>query len=573
MRQLTYSILKSSNWLGILLGISLLTIFGSNFPVRSAERVQVSFDILKRTISVNSLEAYAKRGIVQNDLAPYIKYINPQQQAQLRRILLKRLEVRPIAVTQFFNTPQAEILLRRLGQVIQKESGEYGAQAIQQSLVSAANDPEGITLLNVLRKFPASGVKIDLAKGLQLADDLSKLIEQSNKAIVAVNQQATTLVANQTPVQISTLANLRQPGSYTVNKQTKQFLDPRRNRSLKADIYVPIPDENSQTRIALPVVVISHGLGSDRETYAYLAEHLASFGLAVAVLEHPGSNAQQLQNLFEGKAEEVAQPDEFINRPLDVKFLLDELERLARSDIFYWGRLNTQKVGIIGQSFGAYTSLALAGADINFASLQKDCAGINTSWNLSLLLQCRALILPKDNYQLRDERVKAVIAINPIGSSVFGKDGLNNINIPVTIVAGTADTVSPALPEQIVPFTWLNNPNKYLLIMNNGTHFSTLAESQSSVPLPVSVIGPNPALARDYMKALSLAFFKFYVAEQSEYQAYLTPSYIKYLSQEPLPLSLVRSLTEAELKLALERPSPETVISPNKRNQNSPNNY
>ncbi|MBE9223975.1 alpha/beta hydrolase [Phormidium sp. LEGE 05292] len=566
MRQLTYSIGKSFNWVGILLGISLLTSIGSTFPARSAERVQVSLDILKRTISVNSLEAYAKRGVVNQDLAPYVQYVNPQKQALLRQILLKRLEVRPIAVSQFFNTPQAEILLRRLGQVIQTESGEYGSQPIQQALISAANDPEGITLLNVLRKFPASGVRIDLTRGLQLADDLSKLIEQSNKAIAAVNEQGTTLVANQTAAQIATLPNLRQPGSFTVNKQTIQLQDLRRNRNFKADIYLPISDNINQQTTPAPVIVISHGVGSDRETFAYLAQHLASFGLAVAVLEHPGSNAQQLQNLFAGKAEEAAQPYEFTNRPLDVKFLLDELERLSQTDPLYQGRINTQQVGVIGQSFGGYTTLALAGAGIDFNSLQKDCAAINSTWNLSLLLQCRALVLPNYNYDLQDSRVKAIIAINPIGSSVFGKDGLQNINIPVAIVAGTADTVAPALPEQIVPFTWLNDPQKYLLIMNNGTHFSTLAESQSSVPLPSSVIGPNPALARDYIKVFSVAFFKFYVADQREYQAYLTPSYIGYLSQEPLPLSLVRSLTEAELKLALERPSPETVISPTKRN-------
>ncbi|MFB2838753.1 alpha/beta hydrolase [Aerosakkonemataceae cyanobacterium BLCC-F167] len=564
MRKLTYSIPKSFNWVGILLGISLLTTIGSTFPARSAERLQVSLDILQRTISVNSLEAYAKRGVVNNDLAPYVRSVNPQQQALLRRILLKRLEVRPIAISQFFNTPQAAILLRRLGQVVQTESGEVGSQAIQQALISAANDPEGITLLNVLRKFPATGVRIDLTRGLQLADDLSRVIEQSNKAVAAVNQQATTLVTNQTLAQIATLPNLRQSGTFTTNKQTIQLRDLRRNRSFKADIYLPISDNTNQQSTAAPVIVISHGVGSDRETFAYLAQHLASFGLAVAVLEHPGSNAQQLQNLFVGKAEEVAQPYEFINRPLDVKFLLNELERLSQTDMLYRGRLNTQQVGVIGQSFGAYTALALAGADINFNSLQKDCAAINSTWNLSLLLQCRALVLPNYNYDLQDYRVKAAIAINPISSSIFGKDGLDNINIPVAIVAGSADTVAPALPEQIAPFTWLNDPKKYLLIINNGTHFSTLGDSPSSVPLPSSVVGPNPALARDYMKVFGVAFFKFYIADRPEYKAYLTPSYIRNLSQEPLPLSLVRSLTETELQLALDRPSPALIISPNR---------
>ncbi|WP_413281050.1 alpha/beta hydrolase [Floridanema evergladense] len=541
-----------------------MTTIGSTFPARSAERLQVSLDILQRTISVNSLEAYAKRGVVNNDLAPYVRSVNPQQQALLRRILLKRLEVRPIAISQFFNTPQAAILLRRLGQVVQTESGEVGSQAIQQALISAANDPEGITLLNVLRKFPATGVRIDLTRGLQLADDLSRVIEQSNKAVAAVNQQATTLVTNQTLAQIATLPNLRQSGTFTTNKQTIQLRDLRRNRSFKADIYLPISDNTNQQSTAAPVIVISHGVGSDRETFAYLAQHLASFGLAVAVLEHPGSNAQQLQNLFVGKAEEVAQPYEFINRPLDVKFLLNELERLSQTDMLYRGRLNTQQVGVIGQSFGAYTALALAGADINFNSLQKDCAAINSTWNLSLLLQCRALVLPNYNYDLQDYRVKAAIAINPISSSIFGKDGLDNINIPVAIVAGSADTVAPALPEQIAPFTWLNDPKKYLLIINNGTHFSTLGDSPSSVPLPSSVVGPNPALARDYMKVFGVAFFKFYIADRPEYKAYLTPSYIRNLSQEPLPLSLVRSLTETELQLALDRPSPALIISPNR---------
>jgi predicted dienelactone hydrolase len=563
MRQLTYSIRKSFNWVGILLGISLLTNMGS-LPARSAERVQVSLDILERTISVNSLEAYAKRGIINQDLAPYIRYINPPQQEQLRRILLQRLEVRSIAVSQFFNTPQAEILLRRLGEIIQTESRETGSQAIQQALIAAANDPEGITLLNVLRKFPASGVRIDLTRGLQLADDLSKLIEQSNKAIAAVNEQSLTLTANQTPVKVAALPNIRQPGSFTINKQTRQFRDFRRNRTFKVDIYLPTIAGVKQQPTPAPVIVISHGLGSDRETYAYLAQHLTSFGLAVAVLEHPGSNAQQLQNLFAGKAEEVAQPNEFINRPLDVKFLLDELERLSRTDILYRGRFNTQQVGVIGQSFGGYTALALAGATVNFESLNQDCAAINDTWNLSLLLQCRALTLPAYRYNLEDSRVKAILTINPIGSSVFGKNGLNNINIPVTIVSGTADTVSPALPEQIAPFTWLKSPNKYLLVMNNGTHFSTLVETESSVPLPPAVLGPDPALARDYMRVFGVAFFKVYLANQSEYQAYLSPSYITSLSREPLPLSLVRSLSEAELKLALERPSPELIISPSR---------
>jgi predicted dienelactone hydrolase len=96
--------------------------------------------------------------------------------------------------------------------------------------------------------------------------------------------------------------------------------DFRRGRTFPVDLYLP-------TGGSAPVIVISHGLGSDRLTFKYLATHLASYGFAVAVPEHPGSNAQQVQALINGLANEVTAPAELTDRPLDIKFLLDELGR------------------------------------------------------------------------------------------------------------------------------------------------------------------------------------------------------------------------------------------------------
>lgn len=595
LRQLIRSTSKYLNSVGIILGISLLPTVASTPPTRAAERVNVAYEILERSISVNSLEAYAKKGTVTPDLAPYIQYIPAEQQQRLRQILLKRVDLRPVAVSQFLYTPQAEILLQRLGQVIQTESRQTGSRAIRAALISAASDPQGVTVLNVLRKFPAQGVRIDLVRGLQIADELSKAVERTNKAIAFVTQESIKEASAENAVK-TYLRDLRQPGSFTWKKQTLRLNDTRRNRVFYADIYLPIPSGIQQPQKPAPVIVISHGLGSDRTTFVYLAQQLASYGFVVAVPEHPGSNAQQLQNLFEGKADEAAEPSEFINRPLDVKFLLDELERLSQSDPLYQ-RVNVQQVGVIGQSFGGYTALVLAGATLNFDRLQKDCAAINSSWNISLLLQCRALalvpspslppnllaapisgaeqgaslipgeireLLVNSLYNLRDERVKAVIAINPINSSVLGAEGLSQIQIPVMLVSGTADTVAPALAEQIQPFTWLTTPDKYLVLMKNGTHFSTLTETKSSVPLPAPVIGPDPALAQGYLKALSVAFLEVYVANQSEYQPYLTASYVENIDREPVELTLVQSLSEDALKVAIA-PSPTKEVSYPKR--------
>ncbi len=97
---------------------------------------------------------------------------------------------------------------------------------------------------------------------------------------------------------------------------------------------------------------------------------------------------------------------------LDVKYILNELEKANQSDARFKGKLNLQQVGVFGQSLGGYTALALAGAEINFGKLQKDCQPevLQDTWNMSLLLQCRALALNKGTgkkLNLRDERVKA----------------------------------------------------------------------------------------------------------------------------------------------------------------------
>ena len=536
-------------------------------PARGAERIYISYGPLEFTLPVASLELYAKEGKIDQELAAYTKYLDPKQLEQLRKVLVTRADVTPLAISQFLYSPQGEALLQRVSQIIETKARQPGFYAIRAALIKAAADPEGLTPLNVLREFPTYGIRINSGRGFQVIDQLSNLSRQTGMAIAAVEQQARTEASTQVaaqplnprpvpllskePTKFAQLPDLRQPGPIKYSMQSITLNDINRGRIYPADVYLP------QVSGPAPLIVISHGLGSDRLTFKYLATHLASYGFAVAVPEHLGSNAQQIQDLINGLANQVAPAVELIDRPLDVKFLLDELGRS------FGGRLNLQQVGVIGQSFGGYTALALAGAKINFEQLEKDCDPSNDSLNLSLLLQCRASALPAIDYKLSDERVKAAIAINPIDSTVFGQSQLSKLQVPLMLVAGSDDTVAPALAEQIQPFTWLTTPHKYLVLLKNGTHFSTLEESTGGIPVPPSAIGPGPDVAQEYTKALSLAFFKTYIANDSTYQVYLSASYAQYISKDPLPLSLVQSLTQDQLKQVSQGSTPQPTPSPN----------
>ena len=532
---------------GFLAIASVLVTAGSAW---AADRITFSYGLLEQSISIQSLKVYAQEGRITEELRIYTRHLNDKQLQQLRQLLQAKADLPPVAVSQFLYTETGETLLNRLGQVVRTESNLPGFYALRSALIQSAAAPDGLTVVNTLEKFPISSIRVDLPRALRIFGNLETLIRQTQQAITLIQRQADSEAQAIAPVEFATLPDLRSPGSFTSEKYTIQLNDRHRQRSFPADIYLPL-SATQQAVPNAPLIVISHGLGSDRESFAYLAQQLASYGFAVAVPEHPGSNAEQLQALISGRANQVTPPEEFINRPLDIQFLLNVLQRRSRNDPRFAGRINVQQVGVVGQSFGGYTALALAGAKLDFQQLATDCTASSESLNLSLLLQCRALDLPQSNIPtLKDDRVKAIIAINPVGSSLFGKASFASIQIPTLIIGGGADTVAPALLEQVQPFTWLQTPDKYLLLLTRGTHFSTIAPPDAdakAVPLPPEVLGPDPTLAQLYIRAIGVAFFNTYITHQPNYKPYLSASYAQLLSQPTLPISLVRSLTADQL--------------------------
>lgn len=521
----------------------LLSVFGISNYARTAEQIYASYTAFQRYVSINALEQFALDGEVSEEFAVYTKYLKPEQINEFRRILTSQIKVHPAAVSQFLYTSQGEFMLRRLGEVIRSESHKNtpGFHALRSAFILAADEPEGLTLLNVLRKYPNTGIDIDLVRTFEIATQLKTLINETDKAVTAVSAKSDMEAANFS-TQVAELPTLNRRGKFIAQKHTLKFFDAIRGRLLSTDIYLP----NIHKQV--PVIVISHGLGTDSSNFRYLANKLATNGFVVVVPNHPDSNTDS------------SQPKEFINRPLDVKFVLDELEKLNNSDLGFKKRLDLEQVGVFGQSFGGYTALALAGAKINLQKIGKDCnqKTLKETWNMSLLLQCRVQELqvkkPVEKYNLHDERVKAVIAVNPITSSIFGKTGLGKIKTPVMLVTSSEDTVAPALYEQILPFSWINQSQKYLVQLESATHFSTIGDGQGSsgqVGLPSKLIGDNPKQAQSYMKFLSLPFFQTHVSRRLQYKPYLTAAYAKSISTNSMNLSLIQNLTTTEIQLSM----------------------
>jgi predicted dienelactone hydrolase len=346
------------------------------------------------------------------------------------------------------------------------------------------------------------------------------------------------------------MTDIRQPGNLGFQKETFTLTDSSRNRSFYVILYKPQQWREGKT----PVVILSHGLASNPEDFEGVAQYLASYGYVVAIPQHPGSDTKQAKALLEGYSREVFELNEFINRPKDISYVIDELERRNQSE--FEGRLDLENVGVAGHSFGGYTALAVAGAVIDFDYLQKICDRLYGGLNTSLLLQCKALKLPRQTYNFRDHRVKAVIGANPVNSGIFGQKGLSEIQIPILLLSGNYDPATPAVFEQLRSFIWLTAPDKYLVLAEGQAHvdFSELDAGITKVIDSVpNLTLPEPSLLKSYLHPTLLSFFEVYIANNPQYRPYLGSSYDAYLSEnENFKVYRISAASEPALRKAIE---------------------
>jgi len=525
-----------------------------------AERIIVSLSLLEVSLDIESLEKFAQEGEVSRELDFYLRRLDEDAIAQFRSALQWRASASHVSLYRLFHTPMGEATLKRLGRVVRASPERNGWISIRAAIVGAADTPEGLTLTNVLRQFPTREIRIEAGAITRFARELNALFAYRDAAVQAIAEAAETDAATAS-LNLGAAIDPREPGDYAVEKQvlSLQIRQVRQtplglvdSYDFNIDFYLPATEKRP-----LPLVIMSHGFGSDPKHFEPFARHLASRGYAVAVPDHIGSDKNYQQAALRGELSNAVSPIEFINRPLDIRYLLDELEALAAQDPF-WQRLNLEQVGIMGHSFGGYTALAVAGAPLNDLRLDT-CAAMNLTLNPSVILQCRADYLPTRNVTLRDPRIQAVIAVNPITSTALGPESMEQIEIPAMMISGSNDRLAPAIEEQIHPFIWLGSENKYLALMVPGTH-SSMSSDVINAQMPALLRSPRPDFGRYYIKALSLAFFETHLQQQTEFKPYLSSAYAEAISEDELALHLIDSLDASQLESAYGETPPIPVI-------------
>ena len=244
-------------------------------------------------------------------------------------------------------------------------------------------------------------------------------------------------------------------GPYPVGMKQMEYVDPADGRPLAFALFYPAALADGSAApgkmtfftnlhlyvdapvvadtIKRPLIMFSHGAGSNGLYYAWFGEYLAARGYLVAILYHYRANTYDATVMYTRS--------KLWQRPRDVTL---DITNLLQDKV--WGlHIDPNRIGVAGHSQGGFTSLWIGGARINpdlYLAYQ-------THWkNNPVVPAYLRAELPLDASPARDvhdNRVKAAFAMAPGDLPGFGMeaDGLKQLTIPTYIIVGARDTQAP----------------------------------------------------------------------------------------------------------------------------------
>jgi len=143
-----------------------------------------------------------------------------------------------------------------------------------------------------------------------------------------------------------------------------------------------------------PLVIFSHGKGGTRLQSNFYTAYLASHGYVVVAPDHAGDTIVEL--LREVKDSGNIQPDSTVEalvyRPEDVIAVLDLLPDVLPVDLY--ARIDEDRVGVSGHSFGAITSFLSASADSRIDAIVPQCPGSHELLGLQMRTPLQEMQIP-----------------------------------------------------------------------------------------------------------------------------------------------------------------------------------
>lgn len=467
-----------------LLFAGLLPLLSPPSPAAAAQQLRLQLDGLQLPIDLPELEAWSRNpSTAKGELAIWLNLLEPSSRLGLRRLLNAPVIRDRSFGSQLLGSWSGDQMLKQLAELLACGEGCNTDRLVLTTLKRLLQSQTSVSSIELLRALPVERLTLDLDDLLALASQWRQQLQAQRQGFQRLQSLALPLRQYRPPLL---------PADAALLPRRLQLPVAHRKAPLPLELW---PSANPQVG---PWLLLMPGLGGDPEQLNWLAAALAEQGWPVVLLEHPGSDSAAIQDSFAGKRP-FPGAESLRDRLADVEAVLAAQRQGALGELGP-GRAGSQGVVLMGHSLGGLVALMAAGMPPE-AGLASRCGRALNHLpviNISRLLQCQIPQLPAPGVAsgappgeppglpaaatataskvaadpLARPSVIAVVVYNSFGSLLWPNAGLAPLKLPVLMVGGSLDLITPPIVEQLPVFLHSAHGRSRLVLVQGASHFS-----------------------------------------------------------------------------------------------------
>jgi len=470
----------------------------------AAEVLELRLDGLQIPIRLDQLEAWSERSLSAREadrgtreVGVWLDLLEPESRTALAELLGAPLLRDRSFGRQLLDSWAGGPMLAEVGDLLTTPDGASTTPLLQVTLRRLLEQRREVTAIDLLRALPTPRLSLQLDHLIALAEQWRRQLDRQRGALGRLRRlplpthEVRPLAGGQDPV---------------VGARRQGLAVAHRPEPLPLDLWLP-PPSATPGGSKVPWILMMPGLGGDAGHLAWMASALAERGWPVVVVQHPGSDSAALRSSLEG----LRPPPGAETLPLRLADAEAVLAAQRRGSLPVTGN----GVVLIGHSLGGVSALLAAGLSPE-PGRERRCRRVLNRLpitNPSRLLQCQ---LPEGHLpraSARPSDLRGVVLLNGFGSLLWPRRALAPLAVPVLVMGGSLDLVTPPLEEQLDLFLPAGDPRSRLALVEGGSHFSPVRMSDPEEALfrlgddlvgvdPIAVQGLLLQLTTDFLQTL-----------------------------------------------------------------------